>query len=244
MPPTRGPLTIHLLAPPLSPAINSPYLPISTLAFFARSATLSSPAFPLPSYPDIPNLFLAALRVRIIVFKDEQKCSLECEVDDDDRRSWHWVAFEGEEAVGTMRLVPVQEKVHGVEKDGEEGEGEEGKRTQPRKGKTDMWDGREAYIKIGRMATIKEYRGSGIARRLVDGSMAWAAAHGRELEGDGRAGAQWHGLVLSHAQKVVKGWWEKMGFVVDDGLGVWWEEGIEHVGMWRRVYVREGGKGE
>lgn len=142
--------------------------------------------------------------------------------------------------MGTMRLVPVQEKAHGVEKDGEEGEGGEGKRTQPRKGRTDIWDGAEAYIKIGRMATLKEYRGSGIARSLVDGSMVWAAGHKRELGGK----AEWKGLVLSHAQKVVKGWWEKMGFVVDEGLGVWWEEGIEHVGMWRRVDVMEGGQGE
>ncbi|KAL8639157.1 MAG: hypothetical protein Q9228_003779, partial [Teloschistes exilis] len=168
MRPNREPLTIHLLVPPLSPAINSPYLPISTLASLARSATLSSPAFPSSSYPDVPNLFLAALRVRIIVFEDEQKCSLESEIDDDDRRSWHWVALSGEEAVGTMRLVPVQEKAHGVEKDGEEWEGGEEKRTQPRKGRTNMWDGAEAYIKIGRMATLKEYRGSGIARSLVE----------------------------------------------------------------------------
>ncbi|KAI4256583.1 MAG: hypothetical protein LQ352_002022, partial [Teloschistes flavicans] len=180
MPPTKGPLAIHLLAPPLSPAINSPHLLPSTLASLACSATLSSPAFPSTSYPDIPSLFLAALRVRIIVFIDEQNCSLEAEIDDDDKRSWHWIAFAGEEAVGTMRLVPISrhqvkgevEKVDDMEQEDREEEKEEEKqRTEPRKGRTRMWDGTEAYVKIGRMATLAEYRRCGVAKELVEGSM-------------------------------------------------------------------------
>jgi predicted GNAT family N-acyltransferase len=46
---------------------------------------------------------------------------------------------------------------------------------------------------------------------------------------------QWNGLVLVHAQKAVQGFWERVGFVMDEELGIWWEEGLEHVGMWSRA---------
>ena len=44
---------------------------------------------------------------------------------------------------------------------------------------------------------------------------------------------------MVHAQKQVQGFWEKYGFKVDEGMGTWDEEGIEHVGMWRRIAVRK-----
>ena len=116
------------------------------------------------------------------------------------------------------------------------------KRTEPYHGPTPLWDGKEAYIKIGRMATLASHRGQGIAARLVSGAMTWAGSHARELRG-GSGEEGWKGLVLSHAQKEVVGWWAKMGFLLDEGMGVWWEEGIEHVGMWRRVVVGGGGGG-
>ncbi len=116
-----------------------------------------------------------------------------------------------------------------------------GRLTEPYHGATRMWDGREPYIKIGRMATLEEYRGRGIAQRLIDESLDWAKSHAVELSSDESREVgdvpQWRGLVLSHAQKNIKEWWGRMGFVIDEGLGVWWEEGIEHVGMWRRVEV-------
>lgn len=120
-------------------------------------------------------------------------------------------------------------------------EEEDGERrvTEPYHGATKIWDGREPYIKVGRMATLKGYRGQGVAKRLIEESLAWAKTHAAELSSQGMEEGEerplWKGLVLSHAQKSVQGWWGKMGFEVDVGLGVWWEEGIEHVGMWRRV---------
>lgn len=48
----------------------------------------------------------------------------------------------------------------------------------------------------------------------------------------------WKGLVLVHAQKITERTYAKWGFVMDEALGTWWEEGIEHVGMWRRVPVK------
>ena len=170
---------------------------------------------------------------------NEQGCSLYNEIDADDARSWHWIVSDGENPVATMRLVPVStiaEVVHDAKE-----QNSDGLLTEPYHGATKMWDGREPYIKIGRMATLAEYRGKGIAQTLIDESLDWAKAHAAELssgEGEQPGDApQWRGLVLSHAQKSVQRWWGKMGFGFDEGLGVWWEEGIEHVGMWRRVEV-------
>ncbi|KAL9051130.1 MAG: hypothetical protein Q9162_006202 [Coniocarpon cinnabarinum] len=50
-------------------------------------------------------------------------------------------------------------------------------------------------------------------------------------------GGPWKGLVLVHAQKHLEKTYAKWGFVRDDALGVWDEEGIDHIGMWRRVFV-------
>jgi len=44
-------------------------------------------------------------------------------------------------------------------------------------------------------------------------------------------------LVLVHAQVDVERMYEGLGFVRDEGLGRWEEEGIMHVGMFRRVEV-------
>ena len=48
------------------------------------------------------------------------------------------------------------------------------------------------------------------------------------------------GLVLVHSQKGVQKVWRKYGFETDESMGTWDEEGIEHVGMWKRVDIAEG----
>jgi predicted GNAT family N-acyltransferase len=66
----------------------------------------------------------------------------------------------------------------------------------------------EPYIKLGRLAVQKEYRGKGSAKRLVETALEWAAGHGGEVMGQaskseeaGRARRmEWRGLVLVHAQ--------------------------------------------
>ncbi|KAL8932109.1 MAG: hypothetical protein Q9211_006522, partial [Gyalolechia sp. 1 TL-2023] len=74
----------------------------------------------------------------------------------------------------------------------------------------------------------------GAAQKLLAVALEWSGRNKEKFRiEDG--GEEWKGLVLSHAQRSVKGWWEKMGFEEDEGMGVWWEEGIEHVGMWRRL---------
>ena len=102
------------------------------------------------------------------------------------------------------------------------------------------WDGKESFVQIGRLSTVKEFRGRGYGRVLVEEAVRWVAENGREWVGRGSSGdGEWKGLIGAHAQTVVKSWYEKLGFVVDEGIDVWWEEGIEHVGIWKKVDVTE-----
>ena len=121
-----------------------------------------------------------------------------------------------------------------------------------------MHDGREPYVKLGRLATLKEYRGLGLGRMLVTAALDWAARNAEtlredaasgenELEGEGvireretaqgklGLGEEWKGSVLVHAQTEVQGFWRSLGFERDEKLGIWVEEGIDHIGMWKRV---------
>ena len=125
------------------------------------------------THPEVPPIFLSALAVRIPVFVDEQHCSAENEIDEDDARSWHWVAYISSVAAATIRLVPVtplaghttEEKTEHTKR-GEQALG-------PKHEKTDMWDGKEAFVKLGRMATLKEYRKLGLGRLLTNTALAW-----------------------------------------------------------------------
>ena len=53
---------------------------------------------------------------------------------------------------------------------------------------------------------------------------------------------KWGGLVCCHAQEAVIGAWAKCGFVVDEGMGKWVEEGIWHVGMFQRLDLSSAGQ--
>lgn len=122
--------------------------------------------------------------------------------------------------VATVRLVPV---------DPPSAEG-------PSHGPTAMWNGREPYIKIGRLATLASHRGLGLGKLIMNETLRWAGLN-REILSKGPGGENngWDGLVLVHAQKDVEHFYAGIGFVKDEGLGIWWEERIEHRGMWRRV---------
>jgi predicted GNAT family N-acyltransferase len=175
------------------------------------------PANPRPA--NAPQLFLDAMDVRIRVFCDEQNCALEAELDEDDPRSWHWVAYQqprnggsqSPKPVSVIRIVPPPHAAHpnGFEDPNE-----------------------EPYCKLGRVATLKEARGQGLSRALVDAACKWLAAHAREV------GEGWQGNLLAHAQLEVEKMYERQQFVTDETLGRWDEEGIVHVGMWRRVKLQ------
>ncbi|RMZ79085.1 hypothetical protein DV737_g3589, partial [Chaetothyriales sp. CBS 132003] len=178
------------------------------------------PTLPFPSTATVPQAFIDAMIIRVRVFIDEQKCDADVELDEDDPRSWHWPG--GRQTtrqipVSVIRIVPPP---HGPHPNGDL-ELNEGKAVEE-----------PTYLKLGRVATMKEWRGKGLSRRLIEEAFGWLRKHGREDVGQG-----WQGDVLCHAQVAVEKMYERLGFRTDDRLGRWVEEGIDHLGMWRRIEV-------
>jgi GNAT superfamily N-acetyltransferase len=116
---------------------------------------------------------------------------------------------------------------------------------------TTFHDGKEPYLKLGRIAVLKEFRGSGIAKILANAAMTWARENptyfnpsittmGLDKMGVSRLDELpvWKGLMCVHAQVQVVKTWEKWGFEVDEGMGKWDEEGIMHVGMFTRLPIK------
>nr|OQO29467.1 hypothetical protein B0A51_02774 [Rachicladosporium sp. CCFEE 5018] len=68
--------------------------------------------------PEIPISFLHAMHIREAVYVHEQHIPLENEIDSDDRQSYYWVAYAGEnQSIGCIRLVPPpHEAVHEFDK--------------------------------------------------------------------------------------------------------------------------------
>ncbi|KAI9797338.1 MAG: hypothetical protein M1833_005517 [Piccolia ochrophora] len=215
------------------------------------------------SNDDIPSTFVEAMSVREEVFVDEQHVPAENELDYDDARSFHWVVYasvsstskpgarKGSETtrspVGTVRLVPPPHPPHPTP-------GSQHKIDNAEDGHTEIWyAGKEPYVKLGRLATLKPYRGLGLGRLLVNAALEWAGQNSEvilpplsptsreQAKADGApiAEGKWKGLVLVHAQKDVEAMWKKYGFAKDESMGTWIEEGIEHVGMWKRIPVTE-----
>ena len=229
----------------------------------------------------VPNIFADAMIVRKAVFVDEQGCRLSEEIDADDEKAYHWVVYAdferpkrgaqsgktqiaptneyqrckargGTVAIGTIRLVlpphghhPLPSSVDGVG-------GVDVARIPGGDQMTDYHNGRELYVKIGRMAVIDEWRGQGIAKFLVEKALHFANRNRREMgllpsssEEEKKAKQElgikfedlkWHGLVLAHSQKSAISFYKKLGFIHDEKLGSWIEEGIEHVAMWKKLF--------
>lgn len=182
------------------------------------------------AHPPSPQLFHDAIVVRADVFVIGQNCSVALEIDADDAISWHWVIFAEnnqklEEPVATIRLVPAQAHPDADDKKAVDGPNYTG---------SILWDHKEPYVKIGRLATVKEFRGRGYAKALMEAALEYARKNRDVMVKDKRLG-EWNGLVLIHAQRRLEGWYKSMGFETDEGLGIWWEESIDHVGMWKRV---------
>lgn len=206
------------------------------------------------------------MHIRDAVFVQEQRCRAEEEIDDDDARSWGWVVYahlnqhhqeegvhteeeEGSkgEAVGTVRLVPPPHVSHShpthptsAAAAAAAGEGE---------GKTEYDYAHEPYIKITRVAVLASFRGYGVSRLLMRTVEDWAARNkgvidqmyanvavaADQKEVDRVRG--WNGLIGLHAQVQVERMYASMGYETDESMGRWDEEGIEHVGMFKRVVV-------
>ncbi|KAL6720594.1 hypothetical protein ACLMJK_002518 [Lecanora helva] len=177
-------------------------------------------------------IFYDALSVRNAVFGIEQNCSAAEEIDAEDALSWHWVIYakddQGQEGpVATIRLTPAQ--AH-ADTDDEKSIGG------PNYKGSNAWDHKEPYVKLGRLANLKEFRGRSYGNLLAETALKYAEHHVGDMIKDQELG-DWHGLVLIHAQRRMERWYGRLGFQTDMGLGTWLEEGIEHVGMWKRVDV-------
>jgi predicted GNAT family N-acyltransferase len=123
---------------------------------------------------------------------------------------------------------------------------------------TNLHDGQEPYLKLGRLAVVKDHRGFGVAGRLI-----WEAAESMQQrpdtfdtawlpEGMGDNSSsngssstvlpssplpRWNGLFCCHAQETAVKVWERHGFEVDEAMGRWLEEGIPHYAMFLRIAV-------
>ncbi|KAK4197077.1 acyl-CoA N-acyltransferase [Triangularia verruculosa] len=219
---------------------------------------------PLNQPDNIPKTFLDAMSVREKVYVQEQSIALENEFDDDDHRSCHWVlytsAFHSPQTstppipIGTIRLVPFPHPPHPLNGGIYLNNTLTNPSPQPNSPTTTYHHNEnEPYIKLGRLAVIKEHRNKGLARHLVRAAIDWMQTHPATfnpsppspspttLEMDVTAGGgelpKWRGLFCIHAQEDAVTVWEKYGFRVDEKMGRWWEEGIPHVGMWLRVKV-------
>lgn len=172
------------------------------------------PADPRPA--GAPQEFLDAMQIRIKVFCDEQNCAIEPELDEDDLKSWSWIAYqtlpgiEEETPIATIRLTPPPHSPHpnGFEDPNE-----------------------EPYIKLSRVATLAQARGQKLTTILMEAAFSYLSSN------PDLVGSEWKGLVLTHAQVYVEGMYIKLGFVTDNRLGRWDEEGIEHLGMWKKLTI-------
>lgn len=241
---------------------------------------------------NVPQTFRDAMAVREEVY-GEQGVPLEAEFDEDDARSWHWVAYASVAAhsstppkrlrsispntpaddarrasatairvpVATIRLVPPP---HGPNKYVDSKDTDKHSDAEPPEQDAEGTHPAEPYIKLGRLAALTPYRGLGLAKLLINAALDFAtrepdkiyspptptALEKAQMQGVNREKEiTWQGLVMIHAQANLKAMWEKYGFHEElrneDGEVEiyaephWIEEGIEHVGMWKRLPVEK-----
>lgn len=123
----------------------------------------------------------------------------------------------------------------------------------------------EPYIKLGRLAILAPYRAMGLSKLLVNTALDYASKHPEDIRPPpspttlelasqlGKAvedAVVWKGLAMVHAQVSVERLWSKCGFteeLLDESGAVeiskeerWNEEGIEHMGMWKRLKLDTG----
>lgn len=48
----------------------------------------------------------------------------------------------------------------------------------------------------------------------------------------------WNGLVLIHSPVGLQKYWARRDFQLDEGLGIWEVEGVDHVAMWKRLDLK------
>lgn len=240
----------------------------------------------------VPPIFADAMAVREEVY-GEQGVPLEAEFDEDDARSWHWVAYASVAStsnppktlrndspnnpaddvrrasasasrmpVATIRLIPPP---HGPNKYVQDSNAAKHTDADPPAEEVATPHPAEPYVKLGRLAVLAPYRKMGLAGLLLNAVFDFAkqnpeaiykgpsatAISKAQITGFGKEqNLPWYGLVMIHAQANLQRMWEKQGFneelknekgeIVIPAEPHWIEEGIEHVGMWKRLEVKRG----
>jgi predicted GNAT family N-acyltransferase len=200
-----------------------------------------------PFASSLPQTFLDAMLVREKVFIDEQHCSWENEVDADDPRSFHFVIYAPSSnlnshnslsaqdgiPVGVVRFTVPMPESHDHHTATEAPAAATTAATEPSHANAKY---HAPHLRLGRLAVLSEYRKHKLGRLIVEYSLKFARENPRAIEAYSEPGTgQWEGLVLIHAQKEVQRFWERMGFELDEGMGEWVEEGIDHIGMWQKL---------
>lgn len=204
---------------------------------------------PAASQTTLPQTLLDALTVRETVFVNElYAVSLNHHTDRDDARACHWVLYSASHPIGTIRLIPSPHSSHPLPSDHFLPPGPD---VPPQTSEsvflaelpawkedraTSFHDGRELYVKLGRLAVVKEERGGRRADLLIQAALKWAGENPGLCKGEGEGG-EWKGLVCVHARREAKTTWERNGFVVDEEMGTWMEVGGNMVGMFCRVEI-------
>ncbi|TGO29363.1 hypothetical protein BPAE_0015g00070 [Botrytis paeoniae] len=244
--------------PPHKLSIQLP--PRSHLHTWDRRLPASSQ--PCPSTSQIP-IFKDSCSVREQVYVYEQRAvPLIHHLDNDDARSVHSVIYapcsfsEGSQdpyiPVGTLRLLPYPDTLRPLPHTriiaGSPSVEIPPSSTlffQPSPAykvnpASTLHDGIEPYVRLGRLAVLKEHRGKGYADILIQAALKWAGENPRfseEALSEEEKGMvpEWKGLVCLYARGVAVRTWERNGFVVDEGMGSWWEVGVRILGMVKRV---------
>lgn len=243
---------------------------------------------------NVPQIFQDAMAVREEVY-GEQGVPLEAEFDEDDARSWHWVAYASvatssgsppksmrttspntntpaDDArrasatasrvpVATIRLIPPP---HGPNKYLEEHNAADKHPDADPADEAERKHTSEPYVKLGRLAVLTPYRKLGLGKLLINSVFDFATHNSEkiyrppsptalemaQMQGQNKEKEiTWKGLVMIHAQANIKPVWEKHGFreeLVNEQGEVevsaephWIEEGIEHIGMWKRLQLEK-----
>ncbi|GAA6058498.1 hypothetical protein JCM10212_006937 [Sporobolomyces blumeae] len=152
---------------------------------------------------DGSDVYKRCLAIRIAVFVDEQKFTMEDELDEKDAASDHLLVVDvkedgTEEDVGTIRWWPKPDQAAG---------------------------------KMGRVAVVQKYRGSGLGRVLIE------ALHDHLVYRRGKAGIAAKGqksvLSIAHSQAYAQGFYERNGYVREGDLFL--EDGADHCRMVREI---------
>ncbi|KAI5302697.1 hypothetical protein KEM55_000938 [Ascosphaera atra] len=144
--------------------------PVTTAILPPPGPGLIRPTEADPNPASNPQIFNDAMVVRTVVFVGEQHCSIEHEMDDDDAKSWHFVFYSNDATndkqqvpIGVLRLVPPPHEPHH--------DVTSAAFTEPAR----------PYVKLGRLALTKEFRGLGLGKVMINAALEWLGSHAKEI---------------------------------------------------------------